>query len=99
MALGIDVAYTNILRRFDQCSSNIHERAVKLDRLNVPLEKQSKHGIKQFIEIAIQEEVIKVAVNEIINQIKDALRLSITHEISINLDNNELLLAAQRQAF
>jgi hypothetical protein len=101
MAVREDIAYTNILLYFDQCSSNICERAVKLNRLNDPLESKTLHltqyGIKQFIEIAVHEEVIKVAVNEIINQTKSALRLSITHEISIHLDNNELLLAAQRQ--
>jgi serine/threonine protein kinase len=100
-AVPVDIAYRNILRYFDQCSANICKRAVKRERINDPLESKTqqitKSNIKQFIEIAVQEEVIKVAVNEIINKTKDALRLSITHEIAINLDNNELLLAAQRQ--
>lgn len=96
-SLQIDIAYANILRHFDQNSTNICERAIRRERTNDPLESKTKYSIKQFINIAVQEEVIKVAVNEIINQTKDALRLSLTREIATNFDNNELLLSAQRQ--
>lgn len=101
MDARIDVVYANIQRYFDQSTPDICDRAAKHNRSNDPLEEKlsqiTKNNIQQFIEIAVHEEIIRVAVNEIINETKLSLRISINREISINLDNNDLLLAAQRQ--
>ena len=94
----IDMAYGNILLYFEQYSSSICARAIKLNRLNDPLQsKISSSSIIQFIETAVQEEIIKLAVNEILNLTKDVLRILITREMAIASDHNELLLSAQRQ--
>ena len=98
MGSKIDMAYNNILLYFDQYSPSICSRAIRTNRLNDPLGgKITSSSIKQFIDIAVQEEVIKVAVNEILNLTKEVLRLLITREMAIASDHNELLLSAQRQ--
>lgn len=93
----IDIAYLNILRYFNQQATNICERAIKQNSVNSSSDTKTEYSIKQFIEIAVREEIVKVAVNEIINQTKDTLRISLTKEIVTNFDNNELLISAQRQ--
>lgn len=94
----IDMAYGNILLYFQQYSPSICARAIKLNRFTDPLQsKIPSSSIKQFIETAVQEEIIKLAVNEILNLTKDILRILITREMAIASDHNELLLSAQRQ--
>ncbi|CAF0922632.1 unnamed protein product [Didymodactylos carnosus] len=101
LAALIASAYTNILQHFDERSAQISKRAAKLDRLDDPLESRTpqitKRGVKEFIKIAVQEEVIKVAVNQIINKTKETLRQSITCELASNVNKNELLISAQRR--
>ncbi|CAF3416730.1 unnamed protein product [Rotaria socialis] len=89
-----------ILQRFDQHSTDIIERAVKLERSDDPLHCKTrdvvKTNIKDFIKIAIQEEVIKFAVNETVNESKENIRTTIKNAILINVEKNELLTVAQR---
>ncbi|CAF0832596.1 unnamed protein product [Didymodactylos carnosus] len=91
-------AYTNILSRFDERSPSIAERSARLDRTSDPMQThlQKSKKVKEFIKIAVQEEVIKAAVNEIISETKNSLRKSISKFIVRNAEKNELLIAAQR---
>jgi hypothetical protein len=90
-----------IIQRFDQHSKNIIERAIKLERSGDALQSKTrdivKANIKDFIEIVVQEEVIMVAVNEVVNEAKLQVELLVKHEILISPEKNELLAAAQRQ--
>ncbi|CAF3308509.1 unnamed protein product [Rotaria sp. Silwood2] len=91
----------NILAHLDKHTTNIIERAIKLDRYDDPLQKKTKDivtkNIKDFIRVVLQEEVIKVAVNEIINQTKAHFKTVVEDEILVNTERNELLITAQQQ--
>jgi hypothetical protein len=93
--------HERIIQRFDEHSNDIVKRAIKLERSDDPLHCKIrdvvKTNIKDFIRIAVQEEVIKVAVNEVINETKRYVQLLVKHEILIGTEKNELLIAAQRQ--
>ncbi|CAF1947409.1 unnamed protein product [Rotaria magnacalcarata] len=93
--------HEKIIQRFDQHSDSIIERAIKLERSDDPLQSKTRDvvtkNIKDFIKIVVQEEVIKVAINEVVHEAKEEFQLLVKHEILISTEKNELLVTAQRQ--
>jgi serine/threonine protein kinase len=96
-----ETVYENILQRFDQHSDNIIERAIKLERSDDPLHTETKDiiraNIKNFIKIVVQEEIIKVVINEFVNEAKYKFQSLVKYEILVSTEKNELLTTAQRQ--
>ncbi|CAF1203444.1 unnamed protein product [Rotaria sordida] len=100
LSIVTETVQEKILQRFDEHEANMIERAVKLERSNDPLQHKardiSEKNIKDFIEISVQEEVIKFAVNEVVNASKERIQKGIKQAILIKTEKNELLKAAQR---
>ncbi|CAF4972027.1 unnamed protein product, partial [Rotaria sp. Silwood1] len=100
LSIVTETVQKKILQRFDEHEANIIERAIKLERFTDPLQHKardiSEKNIKDFIRIAVQEEVIKFAVNEVVNASKERIQKAIKQAILINTEKNELLKAAQR---
>ncbi|CAF0832615.1 unnamed protein product [Didymodactylos carnosus] len=83
--------FANILERLSEERESIASRAAKL---------KNPALIEQYVRAAVQQDVIKVGVNGIVEQICNTfLELIISNgELLNNTDRNEFLVAAQRSA-
>jgi hypothetical protein len=98
----VDDLMTNIFQLLTELKPQIIRQAVLTIRTDDPIDtllQDNSKTIKDYIRLAVQEQVIKVAVNNVISTRRDQVKALIANHFQQQrgLRKNELLCTAQRQ--
>ncbi|CAF1490362.1 unnamed protein product [Adineta ricciae] len=91
----------NIQQLFERLKRPIAQRAAAVERRDDPIDQlleDNAKTIRQYLQLAVREQIIKVATNQTIVQQRDIIRdkISIHFQRQNNMRKNEVLTLAQR---
>lgn len=97
----IDQLLENISQLFDELQPQIVRQAILINRRGDPIDtllQDNAKTIRDYIQLAVQEQIVKVAANQVIISRRDEIKNLLNHhfEQSRRLRKNELLANAQR---